>query len=765
MVDVQAILFASLTISLFSAFLAMLGKQWLNRYASTDMRGSAIERSQNRQRKLDGIVAWYFNSVMESLPLMLQVALLLLGCALSRYLWEISIIIASVVLGVSSFGVLFYIFIIIAGAVSEGCPYQTPGSQAIRYLAPKVLTIGRLAASAISSMPSTLGSPFRKSKVIDKFTINLRYHRPWRSRIRASRFFRHMASELPPAFAADVRSIGRAVVWTLCALPMGTYHLVCRTRSWLSNRQAHAPHFRCISWTLQTSLDKPVHLSTLDHLMKVPELTGLDPTLVTDCLSIFIGCVDSKNGNVVVMQGSEQLATMSASCLFLTFHHLSVTDPTSATVADIRRPYDRNFPFNTDFDGFPPFHPVIGIHALVNQGWSPHNTRWADYRLSTQDHISSSRCMVGFARLGYQRTQNREVPFWTLRFALYSLSLDPPPPASIIADCLTIAAIDLGCDLLDMTSWDEGYVLGFHGYSWFSPSTSAQMGQISDLITQKIGSMVKNANPELIRSKHRAISTVLPYSVFLEQGGQQAMLDAVSDAFRASNSLWPVWDPAQPYLRSLLSRPNHPSLNRVIALTSPHIKWYSELCDGSMVSRWVTATSAVPYTETVGQSVVDTLLQVAGVENLRPHIPVNVWTWLKKRPSLPFVCWARDRSTVLGAFHRIRGLGDTEVLKSYFLLAWSEWDWLYNSGLDEVEIAIGEEFGRTGMWSHREDLIERVDYVLGQLERGQEFPELRNPWARKLYIRTVKRQYAKLKETLLRVDRNAMEALTRTSPN
>ena len=76
-VQVQAILFASLTTSLFSAFLAMLGKQWLNRYASTDMRGTAIERSQNRQRKLDGITSWHFDHVIESLPLMLQAALLL----------------------------------------------------------------------------------------------------------------------------------------------------------------------------------------------------------------------------------------------------------------------------------------------------------------------------------------------------------------------------------------------------------------------------------------------------------------------------------------------------------------------------------------------------------------------------------------------------------------------------------------------------------------------------------------------------------------
>ena len=289
MVDVQAILYASLTISLFSAFLAMLGKQWLNRYASTDMQGSAAERSQNRQRKLDGIVAWYFDSVMESLPLMLQIALLLLGCALSHYLWEISITIASVVLGVTSLGVLFYIFIVVAGAVSEGCPYQTPGSQTIRYLVPKVLTMGRLAASAIRSVPSALRSLFSQSHVVRKIGINLRYSWSW-SRIGITRFFSDLASELPLAFATDIFLLGRAVAWILCALLTGAYRLVCRIRSWLLNCQAPAPHFRCISWTIQTSLDKPVHQSTLDHLMNVPELTGLDPTLSADCLSIFIGC-------------------------------------------------------------------------------------------------------------------------------------------------------------------------------------------------------------------------------------------------------------------------------------------------------------------------------------------------------------------------------------------------------------------------------------------------------------------------------------------
>lgn len=55
-VHVQAFPLASL-----STFLVMLSKQQLNRYISTDMRGTAIECSQNRQRKPDGIISWYFD--------------------------------------------------------------------------------------------------------------------------------------------------------------------------------------------------------------------------------------------------------------------------------------------------------------------------------------------------------------------------------------------------------------------------------------------------------------------------------------------------------------------------------------------------------------------------------------------------------------------------------------------------------------------------------------------------------------------------------
>ena len=141
-VEVQAILFVSLAASLLAVFLTMLDKQWLNRCASVDMRGSAVERSQNQQRKPAGIVSWYLDYMLESLPLILQAALLLLGCALSRYLWDINKTVASVVVGATLFGVFFFLFIVVAGVASASRPYQTPVAHTLRNI-PHILCVLR----------------------------------------------------------------------------------------------------------------------------------------------------------------------------------------------------------------------------------------------------------------------------------------------------------------------------------------------------------------------------------------------------------------------------------------------------------------------------------------------------------------------------------------------------------------------------------------------------------------------------------------------
>ena len=133
-IQVQCVLYATLFATLLASFVAMLGKQWLNRYRQSEAHGSAADRSRVRERKLDGIETWKFGIVMESLPVILQCALALLGFALSRYLWGVNRSVSSVVAGFTGFAFLFYLLIVTASTFSFDCPFQTPFSPAARFV-------------------------------------------------------------------------------------------------------------------------------------------------------------------------------------------------------------------------------------------------------------------------------------------------------------------------------------------------------------------------------------------------------------------------------------------------------------------------------------------------------------------------------------------------------------------------------------------------------------------------------------------------------
>ena len=111
----------------------MLGKQWLNRYLR-HTGGSTVERCGDRQRKFDGLEKWPFRPFIESLPIMLQIALLLLASGLSRYMWSVNTSVARVIISFTALGLLFYIGIVIAGTWSYECPFQTPASTTLRHL-------------------------------------------------------------------------------------------------------------------------------------------------------------------------------------------------------------------------------------------------------------------------------------------------------------------------------------------------------------------------------------------------------------------------------------------------------------------------------------------------------------------------------------------------------------------------------------------------------------------------------------------------------
>jgi len=418
----------------------MLGKQWLNRYASIDVRGSAIERSQNRQRKLDGIVAWYFDHAMESLPLMLQAALLLLGCALSRYLWEADTTVASVVVGVTLLGVLFYLFIVAAGATSESCPYQTPWTNVVRRAvdlshSAYALFIER---SNLHDVSVDWWSGIARRSAVQITTRTLIYPRV-----------------LLTALAMDAFILGRATFRSLVDFAdrarrrlFGTTPASARAL----NDQGMELDFRCIYWMLRTSLDKITNVSTLNYLETILTLPGIDSAVVVDCFNIFSNCVVVDNRHVAtVSRGSEQLAEISATCFLRAFSSLWSREPTSSVLIDVRQRCNRVFSSQVDLRGHPCHITVGAIHDLFAPRRSRSNINWGGYNPSTNDLIPFARALAQAAHAEYHRGGRGEpkVPRWLVRFALRFLSQDPLPPISVVVDCLTIVATDMGCNVPD----------------------------------------------------------------------------------------------------------------------------------------------------------------------------------------------------------------------------------------------------------------------------------------------------------------------------
>ena len=391
---VTVLLYASLAASLFSALLAMLGKQWLNRYASV-MRGSLIERSQSRQRKLNGIIAWRFGQVMDWLPLMLQIALLLLGCALSIYLWSTNITIASVVLGATTFGVIIYTFIVVAGAVSISCPYQTPAAQVLRSL--------------------------------------------WRNLPDRSAFLTAKPAKTPRSPETQQSSQVQALDGEVSALDFG-----------------------CISWILQTSLDKPINELTLEFLGSVLTHPGSNDGIVADCLNVLISCVSvTDDGRVVVTRGSGRLAEISATCLLRALSHRLVEKPLRSIPRDVQQRFKSVFPSTDRLNELPFYHTITATHSLITST-SPDDLDWSNVNPSTPECLWLAHNFVKTAWHGKKvgLENKKEVPHWILQFSLHSLLWDPEPPVPVIADCLSIAAIDLGCKISkdDITKLDKRYV-------------------------------------------------------------------------------------------------------------------------------------------------------------------------------------------------------------------------------------------------------------------------------------------------------------------
>ena len=252
-VTVQGLLYASLATSLFAVFVAALGKQWVNRYIRNH-GGSAAEKSRNRQRKLDGFEKCHFHLVIESLPIMLQLAVLLFGCALSRYLWTISRPIAGIILAFALLGVTIYIFLTLAATIHYNCPYQTPPS-----------VIARAVTRYLSHSNSTFARSLRSLVIPIPSVANLR---KFLTRLRSG--VRHVARVFG---CAPVETAGTEHIPPAAVTEPPTRIFKDIVDSWDECKA----DVRCVSWVLESITDMDVILSTVRFAADTiwyPEIAG-----------------------------------------------------------------------------------------------------------------------------------------------------------------------------------------------------------------------------------------------------------------------------------------------------------------------------------------------------------------------------------------------------------------------------------------------------------------------------------------------------------
>ena len=271
-----------------------------------------------------------------------------------------------------------------------------------------------------------------------------------------------------------------------------------------------------------------------------------------------------------------------------------------------------------------------------------------------------------------------------------------------------------------------------------------------DLITRQLTTWADAHDQDTLYRNRKAITALFPYVMWQERYRQRpetfnVFLHAVDAAKSYTGFLWHC---VQPFMNTLLNDAGDVSLKRVAMLVSSDIPWEKQESRG-LVRAWVATVSAIPKEKEVAPSVVNALLQIAYFELLPPGNHGDVWSWLTLRPSLPPICRGRLVGSDLNVMQQVRGLKDIEILKSYLLVVWSEWDSLCDSSA--MCECIREEFSGVEANSHRADLLQRLDEVIGELDRGLAYLRRDRPDLREEELPKRKGQYEELRRILMAI--------------
>jgi len=284
---------------------------------------------------------------------------------------------------------------------------------------------------------------------------------------------------------------------------------------------------------------------------------------------------------------------------------------------------------------------------------------------------------------------------------------------------------------------------------------------VSCLINQKLNTMAEVQDYYPLRPKFDAAAALFLYAIRQERCGERDIFDAI---LRFSNQSARVFQSFTPFQYLEPSEMFAHASPQAAVLASRHITWYQFANSEDLVPKWVEAVAVVPYTEEVGRNVVDTLLQIVDKYSPQSCVPIDVWLWLNRRPHLPPFCRGRLLGTNRRVVQAVRALNDIRILVSYLTIVWSEWDPLHDEGFDEMCISIRADLGGIGMGFHRADLVQRLDYILRELDPGSGQLASRDDLSRArviCHLQVMKDQYGRLKAILEEADLEATKTLNR----
>ncbi|KAG6834899.1 hypothetical protein H0H93_006571 [Arthromyces matolae] len=120
---INGLFFTSLTLSVATALLSVLAKQWIQAYTQI-VPGTAKTQTMIRQFRFDGLQKWKLGSIIEGLPLILHssVAIFLIG--LSLYVSQLSCTICAILSSITALTFIFYLVTSMIPAFSIDCPFR-----------------------------------------------------------------------------------------------------------------------------------------------------------------------------------------------------------------------------------------------------------------------------------------------------------------------------------------------------------------------------------------------------------------------------------------------------------------------------------------------------------------------------------------------------------------------------------------------------------------------------------------------------------------